>query len=301
MFEKILVPLDGSVLAEIVLPYAMELAGRLGSDVTLVYVNELREAPYQHMCQFYLEKMVKATKQGTERWTKEPTGSAIQVRSAILVGNPAERIVEHADEEDVGLVLVATHGQSGIKHWPLGSVADKVVRATKRPVMLIRAKGARPDAQQKSILNRVLIPLDGSKEGETVVPYIAELASKLKAEAFLFQVLAQSHRTISADGHVYFVYPEKQMELDKTLAEDYLDIVGARLKRQGVTVKSEVRFGSAAEEIINFTGEINADVVAMSTHGRSGVGRWVFGSVADRVLHEGNTPLLLVRAAGGVN
>ena len=82
---------------------------------------------------------------------------------------------------------------------------------------------------------------------------------------------------------------------DKVLAEDYLEKIGVQLKQKGVTVESQVRFGEAATEIVNLAAEIHAGVVAMSIHGRSGMSRWVLGSVAERVLYEGNTPLLLVR------
>ena len=299
MYEKILVPLDGSELAEVALPYAEELAGRLGSEITLVFVltpgSESVPDPYRRLHQYYIEKMVENTKEGAERYVKKPQGKAIKVEPRILVGNPAEEIVEYASKEDIGLIVMATHGRSGISRWALGSVANKVVRATERPVGLIRAKGARPDVRQKGILNKALVPLDGSKEGEAVIPYIEELASRLKAEVVLLQVLSTSYHVITAEGYGYVIYTDQQMESDKAFARDYLEKVGARLKRKGVIVKSEVRLGIAAEEIIKLADEMYADVVAMSTHGRSGVGRWVFGSVADRVLHEGNTPLLLVR------
>lgn len=298
MYEKILVPLDGSALAEVALPYAEELAGRLGSEVTLAYVSESAEDQYQHMHQFYIQKIVETTKQGAERYLEKPQGRTIKVKSAILFGNPAEKIVDYADKEDVGLIVMATHGQSGIRRWALGSVADKVVRATQRPVVLIRAKGSRPDVREKGILNRALVPLDGSKEGEVIIPYIKELASKLRAEVILLQVIAIGYQAITAEGYEYVMFSEQQMASDKAFAKGYLDKVGARLRRKGVAAKSEVRFGNAAEEIINLAGKIHADVVAMSTHGRSGVGRWVFGSVSERVLHEGGTPLLLVRAPG---
>ncbi len=220
----------------------------------------------------------------------------------ILSGHPAEKIVEYADTENIGLIIMATHGQSGIKRWALGSVADKVVRATTRPVVLIRAKGSRPDVREKGILHRVLVPLDGSKEGEAVIPYIEELASRLKVEVILLQVLAIGFNTL----YNYFPLTEQQVESDKAIATAYLNNVEARLKEKGITVVSEerlgieIRFGNAAEEIIQLADERHADIVAMTTHGRSGVRRQVFGSVAERVLREGNTPLLLVRSPGAI-
>jgi len=212
----------------------------------------------------------------------------------MLVGNPAEEIVEYASKENIGLIVMATHGRSGISRWALGSVADKVVRATERPVGLIRAESTLPDVREKGILNKVLVPLDGSKEGEAVISYVEDLASRLKAEVILLKVLSISPG-IMDEGYGYLSYTEKQMESDRAYARTYFEKVGSRLKQKGIMVTSEVKFGMAAEEIIKLADKMNVDVVAMSTHGRSGVRRWVFGSVADKVLREGDTPLLLVR------
>jgi nucleotide-binding universal stress UspA family protein len=279
MYERILVPLDGSQLAERALPYAEELSGRLGSEVTLIYVSESIDDPHQHMHQFYMQKMAESTKQDAEAYARKSGKElAIQVRSVNLAGNPAEEIVKYADSENIGLIVMSTHGQSGIRQWTIGSIANKVVRATKKPVALVRAEGPRPGVPRKDMLRKALLPLDGSRESEAAMPYAAELASRLGISVVLVQVLAIG---------------------DKALAEDYLEKIGAQLKQEGVTVESRVIFGEAATEIINLADEIHADVVAMSTHGRSGIGRWVLGSVAERVLYEGNTPLLLVRGTVG--
>lgn len=298
MYEKVLVPLDGSELAEVALPYAEELAGRLGSSVNLIYVSESADDQYRRMHEFYLEKIAEVTKQGAARYLKASERGKVMVDSTVLTGNPAEEIVRYADKENVGLIVMATHGRSGIGRWALGSIADKVVRSASQPVALIRAKGARPDVREKGILNRALIPLDGSKESESAIPCIAELVVQLKAEAVLFQVLTLGYHTMTAQGYEYVIYPAQQMESDRIHAKAYLDKVGASLKKRGVTVRSEVKFGSAADEIVRFAEEIKADMVAMATHGRSGLGRWVLGSVAERVVRAGNTPVLLVRVPG---
>ncbi|MGD0857474.1 MAG: universal stress protein [Dehalococcoidia bacterium] len=301
MYEKILVPLDGSELAEVALPYAEELAGRLGSEIILIYVSELTKDPGDKKLRSYLQKMVEATKDGASKYSNKPgIGPAVEVKSIILSGSPAEKIVEYADNENIGLIVISTHGQSGIKRWALGSVADKVVRATIRPVALIRAKGARPDMRGKGMLNKVLVSLDGSKEGEAIIPYIEELASRLKVKVILLKVLARGYYA----SDTYIPLPDQQIESDKALATAYLNNVGARLKEKGIAITIEerldieIRFGNEAEQIIQFADELHADLLAMTTHGRSGVGRWVFGSVAEKVLHEGNTPLLLVRSPG---
>ncbi len=291
MYEKILVPLDGSALAEVALPYAEELAGRLGSEVRVVCVIESARAPYRHMQQTYLDRMVKVIKRAAKIYADKP----VEVKSAILVGNPAEKIVEYAAKENISMTVIATHGQTGIKQWTLGSIADKVVRATHCPVAIIRAGNTRPDIRKKGILNKALLPLDGSKEGEAVIPFIEEFAAKLKAEVTLFQAVPSGYYTCSADGSCYINYDQKQIDRDKASAKTYLDRVGTRLKHKGITATSVVVEGDAAEEIIKFANKMDADLVAMSTHGRSGLSRLVMGSVAERVLRDGNTPLMLAK------
>jgi len=300
MYEKILVPLDGSELAEVALPYAEELAGRLGSEMILTTIlspgTGSDEGPsYPHLHHVYLEKMIDIVKKDVQKARGEFTVKEPKVESVVLVGHPAEEIVDYASKENIDLIVMATHGRSGISRWTLGSVADKVVRAAKEPVLLIRAKSGRVHAHKKGVLAKALVPLDGSEEGESAIPYIVELAARLKTEVILFQVLAPGYEIMTARGYESVIYPEQQMESDRAFARVYLAKVGARLKRRGVAVESEVRFGNAAEEIIRFADEMHVDLVAMSTRGRSGIERWVFGSVAERLLYQGNTPLLLVR------
>lgn len=297
MYDTILVPLDGSELAEVALPYAEELAGKSGSAITLVYVVEPSPCSPDRMYRTYIGQMAQLTRQLAERYVEGPEKKTIKVDSKILNGDAAEEILKYADRTSTSLIVMATHGRSGLKHWSMGSVADKVIRASKHPVWLIRAKGARPDVREKDVLDRALVPLDGSKESEVVIPYIEELASALKAEVTLLQVLPLGYQGIGGEGYEYIYYRASQMESDKAYVQGYLDKIAAQLKEKGVEVKSQVRFGNAAEEIIKLAADIRADVVVMATHGRSGIGRWVLGSVAERILHEGYSPLLLVRSS----
>ena len=303
MYEKLLVPLDGSALAEVALPYAEELAGRLGSEVRVVGVIESSRAPYRHMQEAYLDRMVEDIKRGAKRYTDK----AVEVKSVILVGSPAEKIVDYAVKEGICLTVMTTHGQTGIKQWPLGSVADKLVRALRCPVVIIRAGDVRPDIRKKGILNKILLPLDGSKESEAVVPFVEELAAKFGAEVVLFQVVSPGYYNCTGEGACFMAYDQKQINADKASAKTYLDKVAAQMKQKGVTaiseetklrevsISTEVTEGDTAQEIINFAKKIDADLVAMSTHGRSGIIRATFGSVAERMLREGTTPLLLVK------
>lgn len=296
MYEKIMTPLDGSQIAEVALPYAEELAGRIGSEVTLLYVNEQTDESYQHMHKLYMEKIADTVKIGSDSYARASGRQVLtDVRAIILNGNPAEKIVEYAEKENIDLIVMSTHGRSGIRHWTIGSVAEKVVRATNKPVALIRAKGLRPAVREKGLLTKMLVPLDGSKEAETSVPYAEDLALKLKAEIVLLQVLATGYQAMTELGGTYIVYSGPQMESFKRYALTYLNPIADRLRNKGINANVELKLGDSAEEIIQFADKGKFDVVVMSTHGRSGFSRWVFGSVAEKLIHEGNTPLILVR------
>jgi len=295
MYEKILVPLDGSDLAEIALPYAEELAGALGCDITLIHVSESADEKYENMHQLYIEKIVEATIQGAEKFRKNKRAKKIKVSSVHLTGHVAEQIVDYADKENIGLIVMTTHGRSGIRRWILGNVAAKVVRATDRPIALIRAKDTPPEARTERI-NKILVPLDGSKASEVVIPHVSELASKLKAEVVLFQVVAPSYFVYAIPGEAV-LQPHSPEDLQNMIENSklYLDKVGAEFRDKGIETTSEVGIGGPAEEIIRIADEIQVDMVAMSTHGHSSISLWAFGSNADKVLHAGDTPVLLVR------
>ena len=188
---------------------------------------------------------------------------------------------------------MATHGRTGIKRWALGSTTDKVVRASKSPVLLIRANTG---VRKKTSLDKILVPLDGSKHSETILSHIESLASRLRARVILLHVVIQPYRVYAAsEGVVEVPYTEEEIKSLKADAEEYLQKVSSKLMAERITTSYEVRVGSAAEEIIKLADETPTDVVAMSTHGESGFSRWEHGSIADKVLHAGNTPLLLVR------
>jgi nucleotide-binding universal stress UspA family protein len=299
MSGKILVPLDGSKLAEIVLPYAEELASRLGYETILINVRSPAEVPYHPVLQSYLEGMVGKIKRNIEdslaKNKSETTKvESVVVGSGVLVGHPAKGIVEYADKEGVTLIVMATHGRTGVRRWALGSVADKVVRASKQPVMLIRAH---TEARKNIRLASIFVPLDGSKQSETVLPYIENLAPKLEAKVVLFHVIAQHYHVYAGtEGVVEAPYTEEELEMKKAGIKEYLEKLGKALQEKGIWTETQVGVGEAAEEIIKLAEELNADIIAMSTHGRSGSSRWEHGSVVEKLLHAGNTPLLLVRA-----
>ncbi len=149
---------------------------------------------------------------------------------------------------------------------------------------------------------RILVPLDGSKAGEAALRYIEELVSKLspevKVEVTLFQAVSSlSHYVPAGEVAALIPYTDAEMKQIKRKAMDYLKKIGEGLRSKGTIVKIKVGIGNASEEIIKAAEETNADLIAMSTHGRSGLSRWAFGSVTDKVLRRGGTvPIVMVKA-----
>jgi nucleotide-binding universal stress UspA family protein len=302
MYEKILVPLDGSELSEVALPYARELAARLGSRLTLLYVSESAgfEDDFLHMHKFYIQKMAENIEQEIVKKRGNDPAKKINIDSKILTGKPAEEIISYADEEKMGMIIMSTHGRTGIGRWAIGSVADKVIKAASRPVYLIRARGATSDMREKDKLNKVLVPLDGSKKSEVVIPYVEELASKLKTEVILLQALAPDYGFTSERQL-------KQFESERAAAKSNIKKIAARLQQKGINTRAIFKEAvlnptDIAQEINSVAADTQVDLVAMSTRGSSasssktaGLYFKNLGSITEKMVHSGNTPLLLVK------
>ena len=293
MHERILVPLDGSSAAQIVLPYAWEIAAKLGSELFLVSVSESRAVDIDHLYLSYLELIKKEVQSQLKAYGAK---KASKLYTDILLGAPADEILRYADESNVNLIIMGSRGSSGRGPWLLGNIAAKVLRATKQPVMLIRREARLEMVEQKKLLEKIIVPLDGSKVGEAAIPCVEALAKGLDAELVLYHVV-EPGRMWAAGGPDAVYDIAEEVKQRKISALTYLNSVGNLLKERGVNVSYEADSGSAADQIIDYTNTNAIGLIAMSTHGRSGIGRWVFGSVTDKVLHAGDTPVLVVPAA----
>lgn len=292
MYHSLLLPMDGSELAEVVLPYAEELAGRMGSSIILMTVLEPGKEQSRRMTQCYLNSFADDIKKGAARYLSAPGEREIVVTTVIKEGDPAEEILKYSEEEDVTQLMLATHGRTGLSRWALGGVAFKIATASTRPVALFRAKGARPDIREKRILRQALVPLDGTKDGEAILPYIEELCSSLKADILLFHMMEINPNLTSLEAL-------EQRQQREEAAKAYLTRIADRIKQRGINVTTEFRSvlaGDEAREIIKVSDEFNVDLVAMTTHAHTGLGRWMHDNIQQTVLTEGNTPLLLVRS-----
>lgn len=289
MYEKLLVPLDGSMAAGIVVPYVVDIAARFNSEVILVSASESKASDVEHLYRSYLERVC----QEIESRLRQLQVANPRIHDHILRGHPASEILSYADSNNIGLIIIASRGAAGTGPWLLGDIASKVLRASTCPVLLVRSPAAEAAISQNRLIQKILVPLDGSKTGEAALPAAEALARPFGAELVLFQCLEPIFQ--AAPYNVAF---PQQLGLEKIEAETraYLGGVSKLLHERGANVSTVIESGRAPETIIDYARTNAMDIIAMSTHGRSGIGRWVFGSVTDKVLQAGDTAVLVVRA-----
>jgi nucleotide-binding universal stress UspA family protein len=292
MADRIVATLDGSRTAEVVFPYIEELAGRAGAEIILVGVCDptLGEADARNLYGSYLQRVSERLKKGL--WDTG-AGAAASVDTEVLVGSPADEILAFCDSVDASLIVMASRGTSSKGPWLLGSIAAKVLRATRRPVLLVRS--STEDHPGKHPIRRILVPLDGSQIGAAAIALTKKLAQWVAAEIVLLHVL-QPPSFFMTFGGAGQVTPEEDLAARRAGALSYLEGVKKELIRQGMNVSISLTSGSPADQIVDYAEKNAVDLIAISSHGRTGIGRWVFGSVTDKILHAGETAVLVVRA-----
>lgn len=293
--RKILVPLDGSPLAESVLPYAEEVARRTKAELLLLTVVDLTSTwgerpPKKSMA----EEMILATAYLSAKG-EELEAKGLKVRTKVAFGAVAEAILSNATRRGIVLIAMSTHGRTGISQWVLGSIADKVLHGTHLPLLLIRAAPAGAQAEGPPALRKILVAMDGSPLAESVLPFVTQFAKSLGASLVLFQAVAPLSVYPGPGTAQFFMGAPDILDDLEALAEQYLARTAEQVEGQGVKVERLVRLGFVVDEIVRTAGEVGADLIAIATHGRSGLGRWVIGSVANGVVHRTTLPCLVIR------
>jgi nucleotide-binding universal stress UspA family protein len=293
VLEKVIVPVDGSVTAEVALPYAEEFAARTGTVLTLLFVKETGDYRSENILQAYLDTLAQKAKEGVKEYLKENGNSELKVETKILTGHPAEEIIKFADSQENSRIIMATHGQSGVgTRWTLGSVANKVTKASTRPITLIRAQANKPAIHGKgTILKNILATVDGTKRGEASLPYVKEMAQMLKAEVTFLHIMEKELVT-------YKMIEVPVSEERKIMAKEYLEKLVDDFKESGISAKYEIweTRGDVGGEIVEYTEKKYVDLVIMAATGHSGIRYWGIGSVTNKVINEANAPVMLVKS-----
>jgi nucleotide-binding universal stress UspA family protein len=301
--HRILVPLDGSDLAEQVLDLASEIARRLGGSLILISVPEVyglepawyggatleAGAPIIPIDEFMTESRHEAAKYlGDRKADLERRG--VSVATIIGEESPAESIAHTAESQDVVLVAMASHGRRGISRWAFGSVADKVLHITSRPVLIVRS-ATRP---APTTLSHILVALDGSALAEAVLPWAELLARAFGAHLTLAHVTVEVERMRRPDA-ILAAEREHAERMSR-----YLEDVAERLRNSGLEATAESLEGEdITTTLLTWQEAHGSDLIALTTHGRAGLRHLAFGCIADRVLQTATTPVLLQRIAEG--
>ena len=304
MYTRILIPLDGSQMSETVIPYVHLLAKLIGCPVDLLRVieavpSELADAHGLRLYQL-ADGIRDAARDLLSHISTTLQESGLEVRSTVRDGDPASVIVNEAEGVPGTLIAISTHGRSGVSRWVLGSVADKVLHTTTDPLLIIRSQ--HPEGPVLEVnLKSVIVPLDGSQLAEQALPHAIWLAKSLGLAVDLLREtpsasLPEYSRYTPA---VYYPPYEEYLERANAEARDYLQGLNEGIQRQGIlSVGQHLSRGhpaGAAGAILDRTRDTPDSLVVMTTHGRSGIGRWVLGSVADRVVKHSGGPVLLIR------
>ncbi|MGH9173734.1 MAG: universal stress protein, partial [Vicinamibacterales bacterium] len=291
MNPAIIVPLDGSSAAEQALPYANALAQRSGGSLQLISVIEI---PHD----FGEWSMGGAGAFGgadVDRWLAESEaylkGVAERIdggpaATVVKLGSPAGEIRNLARSVDNPVIVMASHGRSGPARFFLGSVAVKVVHDAGCPVLVVRAR--EQAAARQPAFDRILVPLDGSEFGDVALTRATAVFGEQLTLHLVRVIEAPAIPIAGMGGGVPLDHGLVAEYLDATrdLANEHLQKTQERLASAGHTVTVETREGQVAEAILKAANEQQVDAIAMATHGRGGVGRLVFGSVAERVLQQ---------------
>jgi len=292
--KRIAVPLDGSELAERALAPSLALAMAISAKLFIIRVaiplslnldpkfyqrsNELR----QDEAQRYLHSI-----------NSRLTSSQANIETQLLVGRAARSIINFAQEKEIDLIVMSSHGRSGVNRWIYGSVADKVLHNAPCAKVIIHPQAI----IEPFSINRILVPLDGSSIAEQALEPALALAEAVSAELIFLRVTTVPQLVIQPLPG----WPglDAVMEAAQQEANAYLQGVQAAMGDSPVSTSTRITTGFAAESIFDIADNQQVDLIVMCSHGCSGIERWVFGSVAEKVLRGANCVTLVIRGKEG--
>lgn len=294
-YKKVIVPLDGSALAESVLAHLPTLITPASTE--LILVNVIEAWRYSLSAgDFAATNLVDFVQAGAEAYLASQCERlqklGYRVTTHILDIDAAQGILDTAKASQADLIAMTTHGRSGFVRWALGSVAERVLHDATVPVFLARATTTLPEGK----IQQILVPLDGSGLAEAALPVAKALAQRTGAAIRLVQaiqpVAIDDQQILLTSG----VIAQNMFEEWHASAAQYLHSMELELHASGIPASYQVIFGDPDKVICNAVDEERIDLIVMCTHGRSGLSRWVYGSVTNKVLHSANCPLLLIRS-----
>ena len=308
MFGKILVPLDGSDVAGGILPYVSQLARTAEIPILLHTVIDQRSLTVPEVAMGFelapainvqeIEESMKArAEENLNSMVQRLSDDGVEVSGTTTVGDPSEEIIKVAAAAGCGLIAMSTHGRNPLARGILGSVTDRVLHASSVPVLTITPDKAKEHLESAgAATTRILAPLDGSEFSARSLPYVEGLARAMSrdgsTEVLLARVVPLQHPAYSVleSGAVL---PDFTEQLTQE-AREYLERTANKLRNKGLDVQSHVLMGSPASALVDFARRTPQSIVVMTSRGRSGLTRWVLGSVAEALIRASGDPVLVI-------
>lgn len=311
MSNYVIVPLDGSKLAEEALPMGISLAQEAASAGVVQLVQVIPKLsqtfvylPDSGMTSQELHDAFQASAMGyLEQIKTQLAETGISVETDVLDGDAGSALAKFANKKEVSYLVMSTHGRGGISRWALGSVADQVLQLIKRPLIIMRPQTASdmPVAELSNgtlnitnlpQLGRIVVPLDGTPFAEQVLPHAEKLARAYDAELLLFRSVSLTPPGMGSD---LALLETKLYEINCNEARNYLKRIKLNLEVEGFKVRAEVGGGQPTDAILAYAKQVEADLIAISTHARGAISRMVMGSVADALIRAGEVPVLATK------
>ena len=302
MFDSILVPLDGSQLAECVLPHVLAIARSFDAEITLLRMLEKKQAGTSAQLFDLVNWQINKTRadlylEKTKAWFQE---SGIRVRRKLMEGLAADGITEYAQNQGMKLIVLSSHGRNGLTQWGISSVTQKIILSAQTSLLIVRAHqhGIHSGESSESLLyQHILVPLDGSQRAENVLPIITQLAQFHKSKIHLVQVIqtpemARQMPPVPEDIDL----SNRVVARNREEAEHYLEQLKSRSYLEGIAVQTHlITSDNAAVALHQLVEQEQIDMVALSAHGYSGNHQWPYGSMVNNFIMYSKVSLLVVQ------
>jgi nucleotide-binding universal stress UspA family protein len=300
MLDPILVPLDGSQLAECVLPHAIAIARSFDAQINLLCILEKHQVSASAQLFDLVNWQIKKTKTSLylEKTKMRFQEAGLRTQVTVQEGLVAEGITEFAQSQRVKLIVLSSHGKNGLTPWGISSTSQKIILSAPTSVFIVRANQPQASGLSETPLyQRILVPLDGSQRAENVLPVITQLARSQQAQVHLVQVVQAPElaRQMPLTGEDIDL-SNRLVARNQHEARHYLEQVKSRSYLEGVSVQTHlITSHNAAAELHQLVDLEQINLVALSAHGYSGNHQWPYGSITNNFMMYGKSHLMIVQ------
>jgi nucleotide-binding universal stress UspA family protein len=302
MFDTILVPLDGSQLADCVLPHVVAITRSFDAEITLLRMLEKNQAGVSAQMFDLLNWQINKTKSALylEKTKARLQDLGLRARTAVIEGLVAEGIIEYAQSQGMKLIVLSSHGRNGLTQWGISSITQKIILSAQTSLLIVRAHQYGVYADELSaapLYQRILVPLDGSQRAENVLPIITQLAHYHNSQVHLAHVVKtpeMARQMPPAPEDVDLT--TRVVERNREEAANYLEQLRSRSYLEGIDVHAHlITSDHAAVALHQLEEQEQIDIVVLNAHGYSGIHQWPYGSMVNNFILYGKVPLLIVQ------